>query len=387
MGVAIENNGGAIRLRFQTKGERYSFCPFRGARYANREDMRKAQAVAKRIEADILLDSFDISLERYKQGIVIGQRDNYCGEYDLQALWEKYRNFKIEQGLAPSTIAIDYDRRIGKLIPKFPSLDLNRAVEIRDWLSTNKSPKEAARIMTQINACLNWSIDSALIESNPFEKIKNSLKTRKNSKTRNDIDPFTPEERDEILNAFKQSTHFNYYYPLVLFLFYSGARPNEAIALRHADLDLKKHKLTFRYTYTERSLRKGLKSEEERTIILSPTAERAILIEIERGRVNKHGLVFPSKSGGYINWLNFNTRAWKTILGGLPHISYKKPYQIRHTFVTLMLKVGQTPQDIAKYCGNTPAVIFSNYAGLTRDFVPPEIIPEHQTNPSLLPVH
>jgi len=43
-------------------------------------------------------------------------------------------------------------------------------------------------------------------------------------------DPFTEEERDKILRWFRKSDRF--YYPFVFFLFHTGLRPSEAVALR-----------------------------------------------------------------------------------------------------------------------------------------------------------
>jgi integrase len=49
-------------------------------------------------------------------------------------------------------------------------------------------------------------------------------------------DPFTPEERDTILNHFHAEQSF--YFPFVATLFGTGARPSELIALRWGDVDL-----------------------------------------------------------------------------------------------------------------------------------------------------
>jgi Phage integrase family len=50
-------------------------------------------------------------------------------------------------------------------------------------------------------------------------------------------DPFTEEDRDKIIQAFKEKNRF--YYPLVYLLFWTGMRPSEALALRWEDIDIK----------------------------------------------------------------------------------------------------------------------------------------------------
>jgi hypothetical protein len=54
-------------------------------------------------------------------------------------------------------------------------------------------------------------------------------------------------------------------------------------------------------------------------------------------------------------------------------IEYRNPYQMRSTFITLALANGVSVQDVAKHCGNSPRVIWSNYAGVNRDFVMPNL--------------
>jgi len=50
-------------------------------------------------------------------------------------------------------------------------------------------------------------------------------------------DPFTEEERDKIIQHFREKNRF--YYPFVYTLFWTGMRPSEALTLRWEDIDLK----------------------------------------------------------------------------------------------------------------------------------------------------
>ncbi len=56
-----------------------------------------------------------------------------------------------------------------------------------------------------------------------------------------DIDPFTLEERDKIIETFKNERHYKYYAPFIEFLFMTGCRPSEGIALqwKHISNDFK----------------------------------------------------------------------------------------------------------------------------------------------------
>jgi integrase len=109
---------------------------------------------------------------------------------------------------------------------------VNDAIAIRDWLIANKTPNTCKRILTQISACCDWAVKSNLIEKNPFEDMAGDIKIPKGEKEETDINAFTQEERDRIIKAFKQNRYYKHYASLIEFLFMTGCRPSEAIALQ-----------------------------------------------------------------------------------------------------------------------------------------------------------
>ena len=71
--------------------------------------------------------------------------------------------------------------------------------------------------------------------------------------------------------------------------------------------------------------------------------------------------MFPSPKGEAIDDHNFRNRAWKTVLKDAG-VSYRKPYNTRHTFISHALAGGLNPMTIAQMAGHDPEVLFSNYA-------------------------
>lgn len=63
---------------------------------------------------------------------------------------------------------------------------------------------------------------------------------------------------------------------------------------------------------------------------------------------------------------------WRTVLTRLG-IPYRKPYQMRHTFITLCLDAGIDAKDVARWVGNSPKIIYQHYAGANRDLEVPEL--------------
>jgi integrase len=67
--------------------------------------------------------------------------------------------------------------------------------------------------------------------------------------TKPSIDPYMPEEREVILEAFRAKRP--HYYRFVFFQYWQGTRPSEAIALRRGDVDLK-------YKYARAGIHKSI---------------------------------------------------------------------------------------------------------------------------------
>jgi len=358
------NDRGAIRLQFSVKGRRYSL--FTGGRWDDPDDRSRGEIIAQQIEGDIKLGTFDPTLQRYGGGLKEIQRKLDKAQEKIKELrakesqeqlghlWPLYRDFKAKS-LAPSTIALDYDRRIGGILPKLPTLLLARAAEIQDWIVDNCPPEQARRILTQLSACCKWAVKRGMIEVNPFAGLGAQIHVPREE---SDINPFSVEERDKVIAAFAGS----HYQSLVKFLFFTGCRPNEALALQWEDLRGKK--LTFRRSWVLGVEGGRLKTQKKRIILLSP-----IVLDI-LGSPKSDGLIFPAPKGGHIDWHNFTLRDWRSGLSRCPDVEYRPPYQCRHTFITWRLAEGDSVQDIASYVGNSPGTIYKFYAGLTRGYVP-----------------
>jgi integrase len=123
----------------------------------------------------------------------------------------------------------------GRCIDKvLPTRSLDEAIKIRDWVVANKSPDAAKRLLTLITSCCDWSKKSGLIPENPFEGMSQELKVPKSSTKSEEeaIDPFSPEERDLVIQTFAKHKHYEYYTAFIAFLFKTGCRPSEAVALQ-----------------------------------------------------------------------------------------------------------------------------------------------------------
>jgi integrase len=331
-----------------------------------------ARMVAGIINNDRLTSTFDKTLDTYRKkygNTFEPEPAEEVRDLTISDVWTRYKDYKRPQ-LSPSTIAKDY-AHVSSYIEKFEYTSLADAVAVRDWLVKNAPAITARRVMRQLNAACKWAVDSKLISINPFLGMAADLRVAKTT-VESDIEYFSMEERDRILEYLKATNHE--YSALIEFMFRTGARPGECAGLQWMDIDREFKKITFdrALVLSEDGLviRERLKTQERR---IFPCGEglAEFLRSIVPEPIDRSSFVFKEPDGKYIN-TNRLSKQWKKILIGA-NVDYKKLYCTRHTYITFCLDAGMNPKDIAKLCGNSAAMIFANYAGVNRNLVAPDI--------------
>ncbi|NHC33601.1 site-specific integrase [Scytonema millei] len=371
--VQIKSSNNRLQLVFSYGGKRH----YLSTGFPDTSQYQKlAKMKASEIEKDILYERFDQTLEKYKPksafSTVIPVTPIFTPKVNLAEIWDKYVEWKRPQ-CAPSTMKNQY-RAYSSYLERLPTHDLDRANDIRDCVLQTIPINSAKRFIVALNSCCQWAVKSGLILENPFYGMANEIELPKSKKVEEDIDPFSLAERDKIIQAFRCDRYYKFYAPLVEFLFNTGARPSEAIALqwKHVTSDLKFISFEQAVTVSEKGLavKQGLKTQEKRRFPCNAKVQ-AILSSIKPENTKPDDLLFPSPAGKYIDLHNFRNRAWKTVLAGLD-ITYRKPYQTRHTFITLALGNGLDAKDVARLVGNSPEIIYRHYAGNKRELFVPE---------------
>ncbi|MEM8804463.1 MAG: DUF3596 domain-containing protein [Cyanobacteria bacterium P01_G01_bin.38] len=374
--VRIKSSNDRLQLVFTYIGKRHYLSTGLPDTTINR---RAAEAKAKLIESDIAFDRFDPTFARYKPEY---DANTQSAELNLADLWPKFIEFKRPQ-CSPNTMSYTYGPYTNH-IARFPTHDLSRASEMRDYILAHLSLDTSKRLITRISACCDWAIDSGFIEHNPFLGMAAKIKVPKSVSTDglNDINPFSASERDAIIQAIEtdqfspRSSAFkhSYYTALIKFLFSTGCRPSEASALTWKYISKKCKEITFSQalirTETGKRIRDGLKTQEQRIFPCNKPLRR-LLCSIKPDKVTSETFVFPSPEGKAIDLNNFRNRTWAKVLKGL-NLEYRKLYQTRHTFITLALEAGMDAKDVARLVGNSPEVIYKYYAAKKRKLDVPE---------------
>ena len=379
--VQVDKRGSSYRLRFTyPEGTRHQFTVAK----ATPEGWVTAIKAAQLINRDIDLGDFDETYPRYSpkhsKKLAIAQQ-KATKEYNLKELWEIYKESNKDR-VAKTTQKYNwtqFDRFLGKVDKNL--LELNQAKNFVNKLLTYYA---VSTIATNFRTCLHPSVNQAvrqkLISNNPYNDVPLPKIPKK------EIECFEPNEIKAIIAAFysddyarKYSKYKHSYYALMVeFLCLTGCRPEECYALTWDDIKHKKDKvfISFNKAYSKGIL---LPHTKNHTIRLFPCNEqlKKLIASIPKIK-NKHNLIFPSAEKlSYINQNRFRERIYTRVLKGLVEDGkvhkYLKPYCLRHSFITRLIREGVDIATVAALSGNSARVIMGNYLASRREFDLPEL--------------
>ena len=150
---------------------------------------------------------------------------------------------------------------------------------------------------------------------------------------------------------------------LVCLLAYAGLRPGEALALRWSDIRT-------RTILVERAVALGeVKDTKTRRVravrLLRPLADDLAVFRRSSGNPDAARLLFPRASDGEpqndFDYRNWRTRVYAPAATRAGLIS-KRPYDLRHAFVSLLLAEGHSVVDVAAQAGHAPTMTLDTYA-------------------------
>jgi integrase len=119
---------------------------------------------------------------------------------------------------------------------------------------------------------------------------------------------------------------------------------------------------------------KGTKTGAERTVrLLQPLAQDLAEWRLAQGRPEPGTIVFPGESpdgtlteGQWNRWTQGTFRAAKLAVG----LPTARAYDLRHSFVSLLIHEGQSILDVARQAGHSPQTCLRDYGHLFDEFDP-----------------
>ncbi len=157
---------------------------------------------------------------------------------------------------------------------------------------------------------------------------------------------------------------------LVALLAYAGVRPSEASALRWRDV--KERTLLVQRATEENGEIKTTKGRQSRSVrLLAPLASDLQEWRLAVGRTSADALIIPRGDGSAWtknDWDNWRSRTWKTACGRASLEDVPRPYDLRHSFASLLLAEGKTIHYVAKQLGHSPALTLQTYGHVMDEF-------------------
>ena len=339
----------------------------------NQENWKFAELKAKQMEVDFVSGHFDITLKKYTN---IFQPPPLA--ITIPEIYLEYINFRKNQ-VSASTWKCTYQNTLNHLIA-CPYKLLSESLKLRDWVVQNRTIDTAKRILMQINAACEWALERGKTFSNPF-RGKAKIKSKK-SKPK--IHPFSLEEKNRIIEGFKESEKFADLLPIIKFFFLTGCRTGEALALQWKHIKADRSIIRFEEVIVlgegGASRKIGTKQSAGRDFPCNEQLKN-LLLSIRPDKRQATQAVFARADGSPISHQDLRT-AWYG-KGKTPGIvkqlainaqiePYRPQYNTRHTMISQCLEAGVPPTQIAEWVGNSAEIIFRNYAGIINKASVPE---------------
>ena len=241
-----------------------------------------------------------------------------------------------------------------RLLPFFQNIPITeiKTSDIKLWLLNidDVGGKSKRTYMGVIKGIFDEALYDELIEKNPVSRI------RLPKVTKCIIHPFTPDEVNSILQTAQMVNYKNY----LNIAFFTGMRSGEIIGLKKEDIDLKNKILKIRRTRSRFGESTPKTRESSRDI---PILDSLFPLVESLYNLHDHDYLFKTQyNEPYRDTNVFVDRYWKPSLESLG-ISYRRPYNTRHTYATNMLYRNLvTPVELAQLLGHSSTeMVFNVY--------------------------
>lgn len=205
----------------------------------------------------------------------------------------------------------------------------------------NDKPMKVLRMM------LHQAYIDEIIPKNP------ALGVKRLAQGMTDVDPFTIEEREEVIAGFRR--HASLYVNYVIAGFWTGWRPNEACALKWKRMDFQQGKILIREgrVLGQTGIPKSPGSLRD-IDLLEPAREALVAQKALSWLLGDYVFLDPQQRP--LHQELFRMKIWEPLLKRLG-IRYRPPYQMRHTFATLAISTGENINWVARMLGHKSPVI------------------------------
>jgi len=196
----------------------------------------------------------------------------------------------------------------------------------------NISTKTINNYLSVLRPALQNAVNKKLLKENPVNSFEVKGTASKNKEA---IEPYSYQEMNTVLNSCTGQLH-----NIFKFHFWTGLRPSELIELKYSDIDNGKVFISRKRTADSKKAEKLKTPSSYRSIKLLPDALTAIQDQKQyTHNLQQHIFHNPNTNKPWSSPKIYR-EAWIKVLNKTD-ITYRYPYQIRHTFATMMLGAGE----------------------------------------------
>ena len=324
------NNNGSIIIRFTKFGYKYSLTNL--GRFDDTDNHYEAIRVCRSIELDISMGRFtarsndELFTTYHPLAKLSSHHEINAYADDALSLIDKHLKtliYKDKVLLPARSLLTNY----GKSVKTYEA-----AMQFFTWISNDgkRSPNSNNRYLESLKAVC--PMFTKVTRCKPSKVIQEK--------------PFTKSEIKQIIDIFDKD--FSHYSSFIKFLFSTGCRTSEAIALRWQDVDFEAKTITISESIGIASdgskVRKSTKTGVSRTIPMSGNLLDLLNHRHVYAKQSAYtDLVFYSNEAKLIDIGNFRLRVWVKALE-LADVPYRTLYNTRHTFCSHFLN--ETPDFI-----------------------------------------
>ncbi|APF00818.1 Arm DNA-binding domain-containing protein [Pseudomonas putida] len=238
-------------------------------------------------------------------------------------------------------------------------IDLKRKT-IKDWLDTLQvGNKTLSNIQSCLRSALNDAVDEELLDTNPLAGWTYARKEAPPKE--DDVDPFTPEEQQAILAALSGQAR-----NMVQFALWTGLRTSELVALDWGDVDWVRGEVMISRAMTQAA---GGEAEVTKTAagrrsvkLLRPAMEALKAQKEHTFLADKEVFQNPRTLERWAGDQPIRKTMWHPAMKKAG-VRYRRPYQTRHTYASMMLSAGEHPMWVAKQMGHTDWTMIARVYG------------------------
>jgi integrase len=317
-------------------------------------------------------EAFDAELVRRKRTGELAQLD--AGKESLAEFGEQWWRLYAEPNLARSTLqvyAVQWDAHILPRLGEFSLRALTPDLVNRFRLELEADgvgPASTRKSLTLLQGVLQRAFEWGRIPANPVVAVRKPPAGRARA-----VVPLPP-ELVETMRAWLLRRQLVRDATLISVLAYAGLRPGEALALTWAHV--RERTLLVEGAVSFGAI-EGTKTGRRRTVpLLGPLGQDLAEWRLRAGRPAAATLVFPGHDGGpwtltaYQNWRRRIYTPAATAAG----VERPRPYDLRHSLVSLLIAEGHNVVEVARQAGHSPKMALDTYAHVFEEFDPAERI-------------